>query len=351
MRQGGEGDDAARTRTGCTGMGSIEKRTRAGSATWRAHYRDPTDRQRNKSFLRKIDAERFLTKIEASKLTGSYVDPKQAARTVRDVAEEHWAAHKHHLAADTTRFVKRSRLYRHILPVLGDDVGAIKPSTMAAAVARWATTLAPGTVGQVLRQVRQVLDAAVPDGIVASNAAKAVKAPSASCRRDAQLADDDVRAIIAAAPEWYLVLVLVGLGLRIIEACGLLVSDIDFLRKTVHVRRQRRPGGELGRLKTDSFGREVPANEVVLTALAEQVRRWHREDERALSTVTGRILTKARPDTSSMTSRRRPESTCRRTRAATTLARRWYQPAYPWWQCRGGWSTRAPRSRGGSTRT
>jgi integrase len=73
----------------------------------------------------------------------------------------------------------------------------------------------------------------------------------------------------------------------------LLVSDIDFLRKTVHVRRQRRPGGELGRLKTDSFGREVPANEVVLTALAEQVRRWHREDERALSTVTGRILTKA----------------------------------------------------------
>jgi hypothetical protein len=120
MRQGGEGDDAARTRTGCTGMGSIEKRTRAGSATWRAHYRDPTDRQRNKSFLRKIDAERFLTKIEASKLTGSYVDPKQAARTVRDVAEEHWAAHKHHLAADTTRVVKRSRLYRHILPVLGD---------------------------------------------------------------------------------------------------------------------------------------------------------------------------------------------------------------------------------------
>ena len=140
-------------------MSSIKKRSdRSGKVVWRAYYRDPAGRQRNKSFARKVEAERYLTKIEASKLTGSYVDPKQAARTFRDVAEEHWAAHKHHLAEDTTRVVKRSRLDRHILPVLGDyPVGAIKPSTMAAAVARWATTLAPGTVGQVLRQVRQVL--------------------------------------------------------------------------------------------------------------------------------------------------------------------------------------------------
>jgi hypothetical protein len=43
---------------------------------------------------------------------------------------------------------------------------------MSAAVAIWSTSLAPGTVGQVLRQVRQILDAAVADGLIPSNPAK-----------------------------------------------------------------------------------------------------------------------------------------------------------------------------------
>jgi integrase len=191
---------------------------------------------------------------------------------------------------------KRSRLDKHILPALGDyPVGAIKPSTMAAAVATWSTTLAAGTVGQVLRQVRQILDAAVAHGIIASNAAKAVRPPSPPRRRDVHLSDDDVRAIIAATPEPYhaLVVTLVGLGLRISESCGLLVEDVDFLRRKVHVRRQRRPGGELGKLKTDSSGRDIPADDVVLTALAEQVRRWPRPDGRVFSSTTGRALTRA----------------------------------------------------------
>jgi integrase len=277
-------------------MASAEKRTRNGQTRWYARYRDPAGRPRAKVFDRKIDAERHLTTVEAAKLTGRYVDPSQAARTFRDVAEEHWAAHAHNLAEDTTRPRKRSILDNHILTTLGAyPVGAIKPSTMAAAVATWSKTLAPGTVGQVLRQVRQILDAAVADGMIASNAAKAVKPPAPPRRRDVHLSDDDVRAIIAATPDRYLALViaLVGLGLRISEACGLLVSDVDFLRKTVRVRQQRRPGGELGRLKTDASGRDVPADDVVLTALAEQLRRWPRADGLVFSSTIGRPLTKS----------------------------------------------------------
>lgn len=263
------------------GGAKVPTRRHGRGKRWRAHYRTPDGKQRNPSFDRKIDAERFLTKIEASKLTGSYVDPRQAARSFREVAEEHWAAHSHMLAADTTRPRKRSALDHHILPVLGDyPVGGIKPSTMAAAVATWSRTLAPGTVGQVLRQVRQILDAALADGLIASNPAKAVKPPSAPRRRDVHLSDEDVAALLRAAPAAYraLVLVLAGLGLRISEACGLLVSDIDFLRKTVRVRQQRRPGGDLGDLKTGSSSRDIPADDVVLEALAEQVRRWPRRD-------------------------------------------------------------------------
>jgi integrase len=277
-------------------VSSIETRKRNGKITYRAHYRDPDGKQRSRTFARKIDARSFLTTVDSSLLTGRYVDHREAARPFRDIAEQFHAVHAHNLAADTTRPRVRGVLDNHILPVLGDvPVGAIRPSTVAAAVATWSATLAPGTVGITLRAVRQVLDAAVADGIIASNPAKAVKPPTPPRRRDVHLSDDDVRAIIAATPERYhaLVVSLVGLGLRIGEACGLLVTDVDFLRKTVHVRQQRRPGGELGKLKTASSGRDIPADDAVLAALAEQIRRWPRADEVIFSSVTGRALNRS----------------------------------------------------------
>ena len=63
-------------------MSSIEKRTRNGRVTWLARYRDPSGGQRKRSFPRKIDAERYLTTVESSKLVGSYIDPVLAQLTV-----------------------------------------------------------------------------------------------------------------------------------------------------------------------------------------------------------------------------------------------------------------------------
>jgi integrase len=277
-------------------VASIEKRSRNGQSRWYARYRDPGGAQLVRVFDRKVDAERFLTTVEAAKLTGSYVDARRASIRFRVFAEEHWAAHSHNLAADSTRVVKRSRLERHILPAIGDyPVGAVRPSTVAAAVATWSRTLAPGTVGQVLRQVRQILDAAVADGLVASNAAKAVKAPTAPRRRDVHLTDEDLTAVLGATPEHYrpLVITLVGLGLRISEACGLRVQDVDFLRRTVRIRQQRRPGGDMGRLKTGSSSRDIPADATVLEALAEQIRQWPRADGLIFSSAVGRPVTKS----------------------------------------------------------
>lgn len=277
-------------------MASIEKRVRDGDVRWYARFRDPAGEQKVKVFDRRVDAERFLTTVEASKLTGSYIDAKRASITFRAFAEEHWAAHLHTLAADTTRPRKRSVLDTHILPTLGNrPLGTIKPSTVAGALGTWSRTLAPGTIGQVLRQVRQILDAALADGLVSSNAAKMVKPPTAPRRRDVHLTDEDVAAVIAAAPEDYrsLVITLTGAGLRISEACGLRVDDVDFLRRTLHIRQQRRPGGELGQLKTGSSRRDIPADDIVLAALAEQVRRSPRLDGLVFSSSSRRPLTKA----------------------------------------------------------
>ena len=191
---------------------------------------------------------------------------------------------------------KRSVLDRHILPTLGNrPVGSIKPSTVAAALGTSSHTLAPGTVGQVLRQVRQILDAALADGLVANNAAKSVKAPAAPRRRDVHLTDDDVAAVIAAVPVDHraLVITLIGTGLRISEACGLRVEDIDFLRRTLQIRQQRRPSGKFGQLKTGCSRRDIPADDTLLDALAEQIRRWPRHDGLVFSSSSGRPLTKA----------------------------------------------------------
>ena len=63
-------------------MASIEKRMRSGQTSWRAHYRTPAGAQRNRTFARKVDAERFLASIENAKVTGTYVDPALAKVTV-----------------------------------------------------------------------------------------------------------------------------------------------------------------------------------------------------------------------------------------------------------------------------
>jgi integrase len=152
-------------------------------------------------------------------------------------AEEHWAAHSLTLAADTTRVVKRTRLDRHILPTLGDyPLAALRPSTVSAALGTWLVAdagprhhragPAPGPPDPGRR---------VADGLIASNPAKAVTAPPAPRRRDVHLTDEDVAAVLVAAPPPYraLVITLIGLGLRISEACGLRVQDVDFLRRTV----------------------------------------------------------------------------------------------------------------------
>lgn len=86
---------------------------------------------------------------------------------------------------------------------------------------------------------------------------------------------------------------LIGLGLRISEACGLGVEDVDFLRRTVRVRQQPGPGGDMGTVKTTSSQRDIPADDAVLEALAEQIRRWPRADGLVFSTAAGRPLTKS----------------------------------------------------------
>jgi len=86
----------------------------SGRLRWRVRYRDPSGRQRSRSFARKIDAERFLISVEDSKLRGVYVDPA-AGRVAFGEWAERWyattAALRH-----STRTDYRVLLDQQILP-------------------------------------------------------------------------------------------------------------------------------------------------------------------------------------------------------------------------------------------
>jgi integrase len=65
-----------------------------------------------------------------------------------------------------------------------------------------------------------------------------------------------------------LVVLLAGSGLRNGEALGLNVWDVDFLRRTVKVEKQRLSSGRIGPPKTAKSARTVPLGQVVIDELA-----------------------------------------------------------------------------------
>jgi hypothetical protein len=81
---------------------------------WRAHYRTPDGNQRNKTFARKVDADRFLTTVESSKITGTFVDPSRSRVTFSEMASK-WTASKVGLKP-SRRAVYAAVMGDHVLP-------------------------------------------------------------------------------------------------------------------------------------------------------------------------------------------------------------------------------------------
>jgi hypothetical protein len=95
-------------------MASIEKRVRNGQTTWRAHYRTPAGAQRNQTFTRRVDAERFLAGVESAKVMGAFVDPALSQVTVGAWAQR-WLDGQAHLKP-TTRSRYAGVVSKHIRP-------------------------------------------------------------------------------------------------------------------------------------------------------------------------------------------------------------------------------------------
>ncbi len=228
-------------------MASIEKRLRDGQTTWRAHYRTPAGAQRNKTFRRKVDAERFLAGIENAKVVGTYVDPTLAKVTVGEWAQR-WLDGQSHLKPSThERYA--GILRRQIRPRWGRvRLGAVSHADVQAWVTALAKDYSPASVHKVHRVLSLILDLAVKDGRLSRNVASGVNLPRVGRHEHLYLNHDQVDDLAHAcgypadpskhasydtrANETYrlVVLFLAYTGVRFGEMAALRINRLDLRR-------------------------------------------------------------------------------------------------------------------------
>lgn len=216
-------------------MSSIRKRP---DGAYRARYRDEAGKEHAKHFARKADAQTWLNEVTASIVTGQYVDPK-AGRVKWSAWCSDWIGRQ--AWAEGTKTA--ATLAVESVPWKDQRIGTVRPSHVQAWVAKETKRgLAPTTIRTRLNFIQMAFRAAVLDKAIATNPAARVKGPRTR-RAEATmklLTVDQVAAALAAAEPWFrpFVAVCVFAGLRLGEAAGLQLGDVDFLRRTIRVERQ-----------------------------------------------------------------------------------------------------------------
>src|SRR5215213_9293183 len=179
-------------------MANIERRVRDRKVRWYARHYDPSGNRHTKVFDTKAEADRFLTSVEMSKITGSYVDPNRSKVTVGVLADQ-WLEAKLDLAPKT-RDRYEGIIRAHVRP----RWGKVRLSDVThAEVQRWLARLdlAPATVRKVHRVLSMIMAYAMKDGRLAVNPAAGVSLPRVREPEKRYLTDQRVAELADAVGE------------------------------------------------------------------------------------------------------------------------------------------------------
>jgi integrase len=194
----------------------------------------PGGYQRKRAFPRRIDADRFITKLAADLLHGDYVDPNDPI-TLREYVESWRLAQVHRPA---TQAHVETNLRRHVYPYFGQRrLATIRPSEIQAWVTRLTGKLSPATVQVFHGIVAAIFKAAIRDRRVRASPCESTTLPKKLPREIVPLDTAVVEHLIEAVPHRYraLIVLAAGTGTRQGECFGLCLNRIDFLRRTVRV--------------------------------------------------------------------------------------------------------------------
>ena len=210
---------------------------RVAAGSWQVRYRDPSGRERARSFRRKTDAEKFMVTIETDKLRGMWADPRLAKITVREWLPT-WQASRVHLGP-STRALSESLLRNHVLPYFGDRrLGSVTPTDVQGFVAHLEEKgLAASTIRQCYLLVAGLFSSALDSDIIVRSPCRGINLPEYSKTEMRFLTADEVTDLAAVIDQRYRALVLTAAyaGCRFGELAGLKVHRLDLLRRTLTV--------------------------------------------------------------------------------------------------------------------
>jgi integrase len=274
---------------------------RLPTGRWQARWRDNTGRQCKRSFPTKTQARDFLKEVEADLLRGTYRDDRRTKIPFKVYAEEWRAAQIHR---PSTAAMVEGHLRRHVYPTFGHrQLGSIRQHEIQRWVKALELELQPATIEVVYSFVASIFRSAILNRDLHETPCVKITLPEVTKKRVEPLATSQVEALMAATPERYKALVILGAGcgVRQGEAFGLTVDRIHFLRREVTIDRQlthltasgSRPG--FGPPKTKSSYRTIPLPNVVCEALARHLEQYPAgPDGLVFTNEHGRPLTRRR---------------------------------------------------------
>lgn len=231
------------------------------SGLYRARYRcqgcarhaEPS--QHSQSFARLSDAKRWRTAQMAAVDVGTHVDTRQT-QTVSECAVRYVETLDHEPASSRTMTTYLAALARH--PLGARRIADVRSSDISAWRADLQRKYAATTVANRYGWLRAVFNAATEDRIIpaspfTSRTRPRVRRPE----RPAPMTVEEVKDLADALPEHLraLVVFMAGTGVRLGEALGTSVNDLDLDSREVRVHRQlRRNDHTLAPLKTARTG-------------------------------------------------------------------------------------------------
>lgn len=254
-------------------------------SAWVVDYTDATGKRRLKTFAKKKDADAFAATATVEVREGVHV-ADSASATVE-------AAGKLWLAGAKTAGLERATVEdyeRHVRLHIVPFIGAVKLSALTIAKVRAfedslrAADRSPAMVKKVLVSLGTLIADAQERGLVARNVVRDIKGRrgSAESRQEKRHRGklkvgediptrDEIKALLGVLSGRWRALILTAAfcGLRASELRGLRWQDIDFDKREIRVHQRADRFNDIGKPKSASGERVVPAPPMVTNALKE----------------------------------------------------------------------------------
>lgn len=217
-------------------MGSAYSYDTKAGKRWEARYRKPDGKSARKGgFMRKRDAEAYLTTVESAKLQGAYIAPGESRITIGELGAAWLITHK--TAVKPSTFHSDESAWRvWVEPAWGArQVGSIRHTEVAAWVAKVSAIRGPTTVKRCHGVLAAIFDGAVRDRRLQSNPAREVKTPRKVPKSRPYLTHQQVERLACESLYPDVVRFLAYTGLRWGEATALSVADIDPSRRRLNI--------------------------------------------------------------------------------------------------------------------